>query len=104
METQEYRADLKTLLESGPNPLPAVPPGPRSGHLSAAISVQLCMAGNNPDGLPGNLVWGWEIDHITPVSMGGSDDIPNLQLLCKECHKEKTGRERSIASVHWQNK
>ena len=46
METQEYRADLKTPLESGPDPLPAVSPGPGSVHLSAAISVQLCMAGN----------------------------------------------------------
>ena len=42
---------------------------------------------------------GWEIDHRTPVSMGGSDNIVNLQLLCRECHREKTGRERSIASV-----
>ena len=48
METQEYRADLKTLPESGPNPLPALSPGPGSVHLSAAISVQLCMAGNTP--------------------------------------------------------
>ena len=47
METQEYRADLKTLPESGPNPLPALSPGPGSVHLSAAISVQLCMAGNS---------------------------------------------------------
>ena len=57
METQEYRADLKTPPESGPDPLPAVSPGPGSVHLSAAISVQLCMAGNTPQGeasAPGN--------------------------------------------------
>ena len=46
METQEYRADLKTLPESGPNPLPALSPDLGNVHLSAAISVQLCMAGN----------------------------------------------------------
>ena len=51
-----------------------------------------------PDSLLGDLVRGWEVDHITPVSLGGSDDIGNLQLLCKECHKEKTGRERCIAA------
>ena len=36
-----------------------------------------------------------ELDHIIPVSCGGcqvSDD--NMQLLCKECHKEKTGFDR----------
>ena len=47
METQEYRADPKTLPESGPNPLPALSPGLGNVHLSAAISVQLCMAGNS---------------------------------------------------------
>jgi hypothetical protein len=25
--------------------------------------------------------WGWEIDHIKPVSLGGTDDLRNLQPL-----------------------
>jgi 5-methylcytosine-specific restriction protein A len=37
-----------------------------------------------------------EIDHIQPVSEGGSyTDIDNLQCLCSRCHKKKTAKEIS---------
>lgn len=34
-----------------------------------------------------------EVDHIVPLSRGGSRDRSNLQALCRECHREKTRRE-----------
>jgi hypothetical protein len=33
--------------------------------------------------------FGWEIDHIRPVSMGGTDDIANLQPLAWENNRRK---------------
>jgi 5-methylcytosine-specific restriction endonuclease McrA len=37
---------------------------------------------------------GYEIDHIRPLSQGGSDSPENMQLLTKEQHHLKTARER----------
>ena len=34
-----------------------------------------------------------EIDHIMPISQGGSDKYINLQLLHKQCHIEKTNKD-----------
>lgn len=35
-----------------------------------------------------------QVDHILPVSRGGSDDPQNLQSLCGDCHAEKSATER----------
>ena len=37
----------------------------------------------------------WEVDHIKPLSLGGSDQYNNLQLLHKHCHDKKTTRDGS---------
>jgi 5-methylcytosine-specific restriction protein A len=31
-----------------------------------------------------------ELDHIVPVAKGGTDDVLNLQPLCRACHETKT--------------
>ncbi len=36
-----------------------------------------------------NSSFGWEIDHIKPVSKGGSDDLINLQPLQWEVNRDK---------------
>ena len=36
-----------------------------------------------------------EVDHIIPLSRGGTDDAHNLQALCVECHAKKTRREQA---------
>jgi 5-methylcytosine-specific restriction endonuclease McrA len=35
-----------------------------------------------------------EVDHIVPVSLGGSGDQWNLRCLCRACHLAETGRLR----------
>lgn len=38
-----------------------------------------------------------ELDHIVPKFEGGTDDMDNLQPLCRECHQTKTARESARA-------
>ena len=43
----------------------------------------------------------WEIDHIVPVALGGTNAYDNLQCLCKFCHVAKTrGDVRQIAKAN----
>ena len=32
----------------------------------------------------------WDIDHILPLAMGGTNAPENLQILCRSCHRSKT--------------
>ncbi|EOT1738170.1 HNH endonuclease [Klebsiella pneumoniae] len=34
------------------------------------------------------------VDHIKPKAHGGTDELDNLECLCKACHATKTARER----------
>lgn len=35
-----------------------------------------------------------QVDHITPLSRGGTDERSNLQSLCASCHSKKTSADR----------
>ena len=41
----------------------------------------------------GEVVLATEVDHIIPLSRGGTNDRSNLQPLCKSCHARKTALE-----------
>ena len=41
-----------------------------------------------------------QVDHVTPLAEGGSDDVANLQALCASCHAMKSAAEaRARASA-----
>jgi 5-methylcytosine-specific restriction protein A len=33
-----------------------------------------------------------EIDHIIPLALGGTNDLTNLQTLCRPCNRQKRDR------------
>lgn len=42
-------------------------------------------------------IWGdYEIDHIMPLALGGSDAKENIQLLCKKCNRKKHAKHPDI--------
>jgi len=43
---------------------------------------------------------GLEVDHITPLSLGGAESDSNRQTLCIECHKAKTAGEAGSRATH----
>ena len=36
----------------------------------------------------------YDVDHIRPLSNGGTNELSNLQALCKSCHQDKTANEQ----------
>lgn len=42
----------------------------------------------------GHLTTATEVDHITALCNGGTDDDNNLEGICTTCHKEKTKQDR----------
>ncbi|ABA79168.1 hypothetical protein GQF56_07200 [Rhodobacter sphaeroides] len=43
--------------------------------------------------LTGRIVLASDCDHLQNVNSGGTDDLSNLWMLCKDCHRSKTQRE-----------
>jgi 5-methylcytosine-specific restriction endonuclease McrA len=73
----------------------------RKSYISAATETrsdfrrQNWMCAGNECLLPeGRELEEFDIDHIVPLSLGGTEDPSNLQALCPGCHRKKTDQER----------
>lgn len=44
-----------------------------------------------------------EVDHLTPVTQGGSNDLDNAMTLCHDCHNAKTRAESSARMTAYNN-
>ncbi|KIL35136.1 hypothetical protein SD71_16005 [Cohnella kolymensis] len=46
-------------------------------------------------GSKGKGAWLWiehEIDHVIPLSRGGTDELPNLVITCRNCNRRKNNK------------
>lgn len=41
----------------------------------------------------------WHIDHVVRIRDGGAHSVENLQILCVDCHKQKTREEADVFRV-----
>ncbi len=38
----------------------------------------------------------WELDHLHPVALGGTDEPGNLRTTCRQCHGDKSRRDAAV--------
>jgi 5-methylcytosine-specific restriction endonuclease McrA len=63
-------------------------PVPQSIRYTVLLRDRKCLlCGNGPDDAP------LEVDHIKPRSKNGSNDISNLQVLCRPCNQGKSNSD-----------
>lgn len=65
----------------------------RRKSLPKAVRAEVARRAGNACQMCSAALADYEVDHIVPVYLGGSDGISNLRALCPGCHKEVTRRQ-----------
>ncbi len=88
-------ASALAFLTAGVEPPPAPPKAPTARRVTASMKKTVAARQRwRCDACGGLLSAVHEIDHITPLWRGGTNDASNLHALCRECHGRKTLTER----------
>ena len=88
-EQEELQEDLDYELEK------QMEPGRRR---IAQRQNWLCAGPQCRDAAENKELGEYEVDHIVPLSLGGTPDNDNLQALCLNCHQKKTDQERLLVA------
>ena len=86
-ELAKARHDLETLREYLRNPARRAVT-PRMKKEVAARAAWRCAA------CGGVVNANYEVDHVVPLYLAGSNSLENLQVLCPDCHRTKTAADR----------
>ena len=70
--------------------------GADGDHTSAQIEVMAARQGHRCAHCKKSIRKGYHADHIVPLKLGGSNDISNIQLLCRSCNCSKGGKDPFI--------
>lgn len=85
---QRHRAFLRTSRSKRK--------GARGRHTAADISDILRMQRGRCAYCRAKLAASYNVDHITPLSRGGSNDRQNLQMLCVPCNSHKAAKDPAV--------
>ena len=64
--------------------------GNGGSHSAAQIRDLLVKQRHRCPSCSASLRRGYHVDHIMPIALGGSNDISNIQLLCRVCNERKS--------------
>jgi 5-methylcytosine-specific restriction endonuclease McrA len=70
--------------------------GAAGDHTGAQIKAMLLQQGHRCANCKTSIRKGYHADHIVPLKLGGSNDISNIQLLCRGCNCSKGGKDPFI--------